>query len=104
MRREAEKFAEEDKKRREEIQNRNSLEQLVYATRKSLEDYGDKIPQDIKDDLENEVKRAEEILNKGKPEEIKEELDILSKKIEKIGQAIYQQAPQQNVREEENEK
>lgn len=104
MRQEAEKFAEEDKKRREEIQNRNNLEQLVYSTRKSLEEYGDKIPADIKNDLEEEIKKAEDVLNKGAPDEIKEELEVLSKKIEKIGQAIYQQAPQQNVNQDTNEK
>ncbi len=90
MKKEAEKFAEEDRKRREEIQNRNNLEQLIYATRKSLDEYGDKIPGDVREDLEAEVKRAEEILSRGSAEEIKEELDLLSKKIEKIGQSIYQ--------------
>ncbi len=94
MKREAEKFEEEDRRRREEIQNRNNLEQLIYATKRSLEEYGEKIPEDVKRDIEDEVKKAEESLKKGTPEEIKEELETLSKKIEKIGQAIYQQGDQ----------
>ncbi|AGB05152.1 chaperone protein DnaK [Aciduliprofundum sp. MAR08-339] len=94
MKREAERFAEEDRKRREEIQNRNNLEQLIYATKRSLEEYGEKIPEDVKRDIEDEVRKAEESLSKGTPEEIKEELETLSKKIEKIGQAIYQQGDQ----------
>ncbi len=94
MKKEAEKFAEEDRKRREEIENRNKLEQLVYASERSLEEYGDKIPSDVKSEIEEEIKKAKKVLDEGNGDKIKEELEVLSKKIEKIGTAMYQQAQQ----------
>ncbi|NPA74798.1 MAG: molecular chaperone DnaK [Euryarchaeota archaeon] len=97
MKKEAEKFAEEDRKRREEIENRNRLEQLIYASKKSLEEYGDKIPGDVKKEVEDEIKNAEQILSEGDAEKIKNELEVLSKKVEKIGTAMYQQAAQQQA-------
>jgi len=92
MKKEAEKYAEEDKKRREEIENRNKLEQLIYAAKKSVEEYGDKIPDADRKEVEDEIKNAEKILSEGDGEKIKEELETLAKKVEKIGTAIYQQA------------
>ncbi len=92
MKKEAEKFAEEDRKRKEEIENRNKLEHLVYAAEHSLEEYGDKIPRDIKAEIEDEIKNAKKVLEEGNGDKIKEELETLSKKIEKIGTAMYQQA------------
>ncbi len=94
MKKEAEKFAEEDRKRREEIENRNKLEQLIYATKKSIDEYGDKIPGDVKSEVEDELKNAESILKDGNADKIKEELEALSKKVEKIGTAMYQAAQQ----------
>ena len=94
MKKEAEKFAEEDRKRREEIENRNKLEQLVYASERSLEEYGNKIPSDVKSEIEEEIKKAKKVLEEGNGDKIKEELEVLSKKIEKIGTAMYQQAQQ----------
>ena len=92
MKKEAEKFAEEDKRRREEIENRNRLEQLIYASERSLEEYGDKIPEDIKKEIDEEINNAKKILEEGDAQKVKEELEKLSKKIEKIGTAMYQQA------------
>ncbi len=94
MKKEAEKYAEEDRKRKEEIENRNKLEQLIYASERSLEEYGDKVPVDVKSEIEEEIKNAKKILEEGKGDKIKEELEVLSKKIEKIGTAMYQQAQQ----------
>ncbi len=94
MKKEAEKFAEEDRKRREEIENRNKLEQFVYASERSLEEYGNKIPSDVKSEIEEEIKKAKKVLEEGNGDKIKEELEVLSKKIEKIGTAMYQQAQQ----------
>ena len=94
MKKEAEKYAEEDRKRKEEIENRNKLEQLIYASERSLEEYGDKVPADVKSEIEEEIKNAKKILEEGNGDKIKEELEVLSKKIEKIGTAMYQQAQQ----------
>ncbi len=95
MKKEAEKFAEEDRRRREEIENRNKLESLIYATRKSLDEYGDKVSQEIRREVEEELKNAEKVLKEGSPDDVKKEIETLSKKVEKIGTAIYQQAAAQ---------
>ncbi len=104
MKKEAEKYAEEDRKRKEEIENRNKLEQLVYASERSLEEYGDKVPADVKSEIEEEIKNAKKILEEGKGDKIKEELEVLSKKIEKIGTAMYQQAQQAQQAQQGQEK
>ncbi len=104
MKEEAEKYAEEDKKRREEIERKNQLESLIYASKKSLEEYGSKIPDNLKKEIEDEIKEAEKIYQEGKPEKIKEEIEKLGKKVEKIGTAMYQQAQQQAPGQEGNKK
>jgi len=95
MKKEAEKYAEEDKKRREEIEKKNQLESLIYASKKSLEEYGSKIPEDLKKEIEDEIKEAERIYHEGDIEKIKEEIDKLGKKVEKIGAAMYQRQEQE---------
>ena len=94
MKKEAEKYAKEDKKRKEEIEKKNQLESLIYASKKSLEDYGSKIPEDLKKEIENEIKEAEKIYQEGNIDRIKEEIEKLGKKVEKIGAAMYQQGQQ----------
>ena len=95
MKKEAEKYAEEDRKRREEIEKKNQLESLIYASKKSLEEYGSKIPEDLKKEIEDEIKEAERIYHEGDIEKIKEEIDKLGKKVEKIGAAMYQRQEQE---------
>ncbi len=104
MKKEAEKYAEEDKKRKEEIEKKNQLESLIYASKKSLEDYGSKIPEDLKKEIEDEIKEAEKIHREGNIDRIKEEIEKLGKKVEKIGAAMYQQGQQQGKQQQEKDK
>ena len=95
MKKEAERYAEEDKRRREEVERKNQLESLIYASKKSLEEYGNKIPEGLKKEIEDEIKEAEKVYQEGNAEKIKEEIEKLGKKVEKIGESMYQQAYRQ---------
>ncbi|MBQ9938081.1 MAG: molecular chaperone DnaK, partial [Oscillospiraceae bacterium] len=96
--REAEQFAEEDKKRREEIETRNAADQMVYQSEKTIADLGDKITPDDKNELEGRVAALKEALKGTDIDAIKAKQEELQKKFyevsEKVYQAQAQQAPQ----------
>jgi len=96
--REAEQFAEEDKKRREEIDTRNAADQMVYQSEKTIADLGDKITPDDKNELEGRVAALKEALKGTDIDAIKAKQEELQKKFyevsEKVYQAQAQQAPQ----------
>ncbi len=95
---EAEKYAEEDKKRREAIEARNEAESLVYTARKTLEEFKDKVSQEVKDKVEKAAKELEEVIKKEEDplklniDEIKSKSDALRKALTEIGASMYQQA------------
>ena len=89
MKEEAKKYEEEDKKKKEEIETVNNAETLSYSTEKTLADYGDKIPQDIKDNINGKLKDLKDEIQKKDVQAIKEKMDILTKEIQKIGEYMY---------------
>ena len=89
MKEEAKKYEEEDKKKKEEIETINNAESLSYSTEKTLSDYGDKIPQDIKDNINGKLKDLKDEIQKKDVQAIKEKMDILTKEIQKIGEYMY---------------
>ena len=89
MKEEAKKYEEEDKKKKEEIETINNAETLSYSTEKTLADYGDKIPQDIKDNINGKLKDLKDEIQKKDVQAIKEKMDILTKEIQKIGEYMY---------------
>ncbi len=92
---EAEQFAAEDKKRKEEVEARNNAEQLVFQSEKALADLGDKVSADEKGAVEAEINKVKEALKGADTEMIKMAADGLSKKFGEIAQKVYaQQAPQ----------
>ncbi|MFC1410235.1 molecular chaperone DnaK [Streptacidiphilus sp. N1-12] len=96
MMREAEEFAEDDHKRREAAETRNTAEQLVYTTEKFVKDNEDKVPGDVKDEVAAAVAELKETLKKGETSEnsaeIREATEKLSATSQKLGQALYAQA------------
>ena len=93
--REAEMFAEEDKKRKEEVEIRNGAEQLVFQSEKSLSELGDKVDAADKAAVEAEINKVKEALKGTDSQMIKAASDELSKKFGEIAQKVYaQQAPQ----------
>ncbi|GAA5058132.1 molecular chaperone DnaK [Erythrobacter westpacificensis] len=86
----AEKFADEDKKRRESAEVRNNLDSLVHATEKQLEENGDKIDAGLKGEIETAVSEAKEALEGGEIEAMKAKSEALTQVAMKMGQAIYE--------------
>jgi molecular chaperone DnaK len=93
--REAEQFAAEDKKRKEEVDIRNNAEQLVFQSEKAMTDLGDKLSADEKAQVQAEIDKVKEALKGTSSESIKAAADALSKKFGDLMQKVYaQQAPQ----------
>lgn len=91
MAQEAATHAEEDRKKKEEIEIRNQADTLVYTTERTIKDAGDKMPAETKEDLENKAKELKEVMEKGSLEEIKAKIEPLSEALSKAGQAMYSQ-------------
>lgn len=92
---EAEKYAGEDKKRKEQVEARNTADTLCYTAEKSLKDAGDKVSAELKTDVETKVKDLRAVLQTASVEELKQKTQVLSDTLMKIGQAMYgQQGPQ----------
>lgn len=92
MVREAEEHASEDKKRREDAEARNSAEQLVYSTEKLLVDNADKLPEEVKTEVQAKVGELKTALEGTDVEDVKAKTAALSTAAQKIGEAIYSQA------------
>ncbi len=89
MIKDAEMNAEEDKKARELVDAKNSADALVHSTKKSLEEYGEKVGADEKAKIEEALKALEEVIPTGTKEEIEAKTEELAKVSQKLGEAIY---------------
>ncbi|WJY18259.1 molecular chaperone DnaK [Alteriqipengyuania flavescens] len=87
----AEKFAEEDKKRRESAEARNNADSLVHATEKQLEEHGDKIDASLKSDIEAAIAETKTAIESDDTDQIKEKSQKLTDLAMKMGQSIYEQ-------------
>ncbi len=87
----AEKFADEDKKRREAAEVRNNLDSMVHSTEKQLEENGDKVDAGLKGEVETAVAGAKEALESDDMDAMKAKSDALTQAAMKMGQAIYEQ-------------
>ncbi|HYD24321.1 MAG TPA: molecular chaperone DnaK [Croceibacterium sp.] len=86
----AEKFAEEDKKRKEAAEAKNNADSLVHATEKQLEEHGDKIDAELKGQIEAALAEAKTAIDGGDVEAIKAKSQALTDLAMKMGQAIYE--------------
>ena len=90
MVRDAEQFAEEDKKRREEAETRNNADSLVHATERQLEENGDKIDAALKSEIETALAETKAAVESGDLEAMKAKTQALTEVAMKMGQAIYE--------------
>jgi molecular chaperone DnaK len=90
MVRDAEQFAEEDKKRREEAETRNNADSLIHATERQLEENGDKIDAALKGEVEAALTEAKAAVEGGDLEAMKAKTQALTEVAMKMGQAIYE--------------
>jgi molecular chaperone DnaK len=91
MMREAEQHAEEDKKRREEVETRNSAEGLVYSTEKFLGENGDKLPAEGKEQVETALSDLRSALGGSDTAAIRTAAEELARKSSEVGAALYAQ-------------
>lgn len=89
MVKDAEKNADEDKKRRELIEAKNNADSLIYSTEKTLKEYDSKISVSDKQQVENAITELKAALESDNPEEIKAKTDTLMAASMKIGEAMY---------------
>ena len=91
----AEQYAAEDKKRREEVDVRNNADQMVFQTEKALGEFGDKVSAEEKSEVETKLSALKEALKSGSVDDIKAKQDDLQKAFYAISEKVYQQAAQQ---------
>ena len=94
MVKEAEVHADEDRKRAEGVETKNRADQLAYQAEKALADAGDKVPAELRTDIEGKVKAVRDAIASNDSDAIKKAHDDLAASIQKIGEAVYAQTQQ----------
>jgi len=92
MVRDAEKYAADDSKKKEEVEAINQADNLIYATEKSLKDYGDKVSQSERADIEAKTNDLKSAIKDKNIERVKKGMDELTKVSHKLAEEIYKQA------------
>nr|WP_295667560.1 molecular chaperone DnaK [Sphingomonas sp.] len=94
MVRDAEQFAEDDKKRRAAAEAKNNADSLIHTTERQLADNGDKVDAALKGEIEAAIAEAKAAVEGGDPEAMKTKSDALAQVAMKLGQAIYEKQAQ----------
>jgi molecular chaperone DnaK len=94
MRREAEQYAAEDAKLKEEVEVRNSADSLAYTAEKTLRDHGDKIPADVKQEVDAKIASLKSVLQGKDINAVRKAMQELSEAMQKVGASAYQQPEQ----------
>ncbi|MDJ0274810.1 MAG: molecular chaperone DnaK [Aigarchaeota archaeon] len=89
MIKEAQEFAEQDRKRKELIETRNEAESLIYSVEKALREYGDRIPSDVKERVGKAVEALREVMKGEDTGKIKEKMEELKRVSQEIGRLLY---------------
>jgi molecular chaperone DnaK len=105
MQKEAEQFAEEDKKKKEAIETRNQAESLVFQSERTLKDAGDKVADAVKQPVQEKIDALKKILEdkEAKNEDLKKAYDELSDEIQKVGAEMYKAAGAANPEDQPGE-
>ncbi|CAL5348172.1 unnamed protein product [Camellia sinensis] len=91
MVKEAEKFAKEDKEKRDAIDTKNQAESVVYQTEKQLKELGDKVPPPVKEKVETKLKELKDATSVGSTQTIKDAMASLNQEVMQLGQSLYSQ-------------
>jgi len=92
MIKEAEKFAEQDRRKKEEAELRNEADSLLYTAGKALSEFGDKAPAEVKKEVEADMNNLRESMKGADVQAIKQGVERLRKSVQKIGASVYGQA------------
>lgn len=99
MIKEAEEFAEQDKKAQEEIETRNTADSMIYTAEKTVKELGDKISEEAKSKIDEKTKELRETLAGKEVEQIKTKTEELGKTLQEVGATIYQQVAQEQAQQ-----
>jgi hypothetical protein len=91
MVKEAEKFGQEDKEKREAVDVKNQADSTIYQTEKQLKELGDKVPVPVKEKVEAKLKEVKDAVAGGSTQTIKDALAALNEEVMQIGQSLYSQ-------------
>jgi len=94
MKKEAEEHAAEDTAKKERIEVRNRVDNMLYVAEKQLKDMGDKVKPEDKSTIEEKMKALKDILESGSKEDLETKTSELSDAVQKVGAAAYQQQGQ----------
>ena len=94
MVRDAEQFAEEDKKRRAGAEAKNNAESLIHTTERQLADNGDKVDESLKGEIQSAIDAAKAAVEGGDADQMTEKSQALAQVAMKLGQAIYEKQAQ----------
>jgi molecular chaperone DnaK len=97
MMQDAEKFAEEDRKRREAAEVRNNADNLAYQAEKTLGELGEKVPADQKAEVEKDIAEVKDALKGDDTDRIRSATDKLMQSFQAVGQAVYQEQQAQQA-------
>ncbi len=92
MVREAEKHAQEDRQRKEEIEEHNRAESLIYQSERTLKDAGDRIPARLRGEVEGKIQGVRDTLSTQDTMQLQSALNDLERTMQRIGQELYTQA------------
>jgi molecular chaperone DnaK len=101
MVRDAEAHSAEDKKRKDTVEARNQLDSLIYSTEKSLKEYGTDLETSVKDNIDEALKTAKEVLEGQDAEAMRKAAEQLSQSSHKLAEAMYAKASQQQAAQHE---
>ena len=97
MVKDAERFAEEDKKRRAGAEAKNNAESLIHQTERQLAEHGDKVSAEVKGDIERAIAEAKTAVESNDADQMTQKTQALTEAAMKLGQAIYQAQQQQEA-------
>ena len=93
MMREAGSHAEDDKRKREVIENKNRLDSMVYSTEKTITDNREKLPVGLISEAESAIAEAKKVVEANNSDQFQAQLDNLTRVSHRIAESLYQQAP-----------
>ena len=91
MVREAEQFADDDKKRRGAAEAKNNAESLIHSTEKQLAEHGDKVSAEVRTEIETALAEAKTAVESGDADDMQQKTAALTQAAMKLGQAMYEQ-------------
>lgn len=88
---EAERFAKEDKEKRDAIDTKNQADSVVYQTEKQLKELGDKVPAPVKEKVEAKLGELKDAISGGSTQAMKDAMAALNQEVMQLGQSLYNQ-------------